>query len=242
MLRLVFVIIISIPFIIYYEILALRIEAHPEKYGEKERYKLARKVVRRLKINGFIGTKVYGTENLPKEGGYVMCSNHQGKYDAVGIMYGHKEPCTILMDAKRSKLAIADQFMRLIRGCRMDKTSIKSQVKAINDIANEVKNGRKYIIFPEGGYYHNKNIVREFMPGAFKCAIRAKSPIVPVAIIDSYKPFEGFSITPVVTQVHYLPPIMYEDYCHMNTEQISNHVRELIVEKIDSILSKRKKA
>ena len=37
----------------------------------------------------------YGMENLPKEGGYVMFPNHQGKYDALGIVYTHKKPCTI---------------------------------------------------------------------------------------------------------------------------------------------------
>ena len=40
-----------------------------------------------MKVTGGIHTKAYGQENLPKEGGYMMYPNHQGKYDALGIVY-----------------------------------------------------------------------------------------------------------------------------------------------------------
>lgn len=239
MLRLVFVTLISLPFIIYYMCVGAHIEKHEEKYDEAARYKVARKVVRCMMRDGFIKTKVYGKENLPKEGGYGLFSNHQGKYDAVGIMYGHDKPCTIMMDEKRSKLIIVNQFMRLIKGCRLDKTSIEGQVKAIKRVTEELKQGRRYIIFPEGGYYHNRNAVMDFMPGAFKCAIRAKCPIVPVAIIDSYKPFEINSLRKVTTQVHFLEPICYEEYKDMKSEEIASVVKERIVTKMDAVLAKR---
>lgn len=240
MIRFVFVIFISIPFIIYYMCVGAYIERHEDKFSEEDRYQVAQKVIACLKRDGFISTKVYGADNLPKEGGYVMFSNHQGKYDALGIMYGHKKTCTVMMDAKRSKLLIVDQFMTLIKGCRLDKSSPAKQVTAIRQVTEEVKKGRRYIVFPEGGYYHNQNAVCDFLPGAFKCAIRAKSPIVPVAIIDSYKPFEINSLRRVTTQVHYLEPIYYEQYKNMNTEQIANMVRQQIVDRIDVVLEYRK--
>ena len=34
----------------------------------------------------------FGIENLPKEGGYMMYPNHQGKYDVYGIFCVHKKP------------------------------------------------------------------------------------------------------------------------------------------------------
>lgn len=65
---------------------------HPEKYTEEECYGYARLAVRRMTRAGHIKTQGYGMENLPKEGGYVMFPNHQGKYDALGIVYTHKNP------------------------------------------------------------------------------------------------------------------------------------------------------
>lgn len=242
MLRFVFVILVSLPFIIYYLCVGAHIERHSNNYSEEDRYEVAQKVIACMKRDGFIETKVYGTENLPDDGGYVMYSNHQGKYDALGIMYGHEKPCTIMMDDKKSHVIIVSQFMDLIKGCRIDKTSAKKQVSAIRRVTTEVASGRKYIIFPEGGYFHNQNSVKEFMPGAFKCAVRAKAPIVPVAIIDSYKPFEINSLRKVTTQVHYLPAIEYSQYKNLNTEQIANLVRDRIVKKIDSVIEVRKTA
>ena len=89
---------------------------------------------------------------------------------------------------------------------------MRQTVRLISEVAEEVAAGRRYIIFPEGGYFHNHNEVREFKPGCFKSAMKAKAPIVPVVLIDSYKVFEVWSIKPVTTQVHYLPAITYEEY------------------------------
>ena len=58
---------------------------HPEKYSAEERYELARHCIRLMKVTCGIHTKAYGQENLPKEGGYMMYPNHQGKYDALGM-------------------------------------------------------------------------------------------------------------------------------------------------------------
>lgn len=229
MLRFWVVIIISIPFIIYYIRVGKYIEKNPEKYTEYDRYRVAKKVLRVLRCNGGIFTSVYGKENLPSDGGYIMYSNHQGKYDAIGIMYGHQKPCTILMDEKRSRLPIINPFMDLIQGSRLNKDDIRSQVATLKKIVNEVKAGRKYIIFPEGGYDKNHNQVHAFKAGAFKSAIRAKCPIVPVAIADSYKVFEQINLSPVHTKVMYLKPIYYDEYKDMSTEQIAIIVRARIM-------------
>lgn len=230
MLRFWYVIIISLPYILYYLAKGYHIEKNADDYSEEYRFRMALRVIHVMKRNGRIRTSVTGLENLPKEGGYVMYANHQGKYDAVGIMDAHKKPCTVMMDEKRSRMIIVNQFMTLINGCRIDKTDIKSQVRAAQKVTREVKQGRRYIIFPEGGYFHNRNAVKEFMPGAFKCAVRANCPIVPVLLIDSYKPFEINSLRKVKTQVHFLPAIYPEEYKGCTTEQIAKMVRNRIIE------------
>lgn len=232
MLRLGWICIISLPFILYYLWKVGYIERHSRRYSEAKRYRIARRMIRIMKHNGMIHTKVYGTDHLPAEGGYVMYANHQGKYDSLSIIGAHKKPCTVVMDEKRSHLFLADQFITLLKGTRLDKSSMKNQLNSIMKVINEVKDGRRYIIFPEGGYEHNHNNVNDFMPGAFKCAMRAKSPIVPVALIDSYKPFELNSLKPVTTQVHFLEPLYYEDYKGMSTKEVSEIVKNLIVDTI----------
>ena len=232
-------VIVSLPFVVYYICKAHYIERHGERYSEEERYKMARKCIRIMMRNGRIETESFGQELLPEEGGYVMYSNHQGKFDTLGIMSSHPEPCTIVIDAYRSRLPITDSFIDLVQGSRLDKTDMRKQLKTILQIADEVKNGRRYIIFPEGGYDHNKNEPEDFMAGSFKCATRARAPIVPVAIIDSYKPFGVNSLRKVKTQVHFLEPIRYEEYGKMNTAEIAGMVKDRIASAIDMELSRR---
>ena len=206
--------------------------AHKERYSLEQRYRYALLAIKRMKRAGRIYTKGYGTENLPKEGGYIMFPNHQGKYDALGIIWTHKKPCSVVIDDAKSHTFLVSQFIDLIEGKRLKKDDIRQSVKIIMECAKEAAQGKRFIIFPEGGYDHNRNKVQAFKPGAFKSAIKAKVPIVPVALVDSFKPFELWGLRSVVTQVHYLEPLYYEEYKDKQSWEIAQIVTERIQNKI----------
>ena len=242
MVRLVYVVTVSLPFVIYYVCKAKYIQRRGEHFPEERRYKMARRCISIMMHNGRIKTESHGQELLPKEGGYVMYPNHQGKYDTLGIMISHPRPCTIVMDAYRSKLPIADSFIDLVQGSRLDKSDMKNQMKTILKISEEVKGGRRYIIFPEGGYDHNHNDLQDFKAGAFKCAVKARAPIVPLALVDSYNPFGLNSLRKVRTQVHFLAPIYYEEYAGMKTSEIAELVKSRIASVMDRQIRLKKRA
>lgn len=221
-----------------YMIPRMRREAdHPELYSEEERYELARHVIRLMKLTGGIYTKATGTENLPEEGGYMMYPNHQGKYDALGIIHTHKKPCSLVMDKAKSNTILVREFIDLLQGKRLDKKDVRQALTIINEVSEEVKNGKRYILFPEGGYeFNNRNRVCDFKAGSFKIALKTHAPIIPVALYDSYKVFNSAKIGPVTTQVHYLKPILYEEYGTLRTHEIAALVKERIQEKIDEIM------
>ena len=240
MLRFYYVILISIPFIIFYLIAAEHYMKNRDRYDEGMCYALVQKVVKRFKRNARIRTIGYGEEHLPEEGGYVMYSNHQGKYDAIGILSVHEKPCTIVMDEVRSRLFIVNQFIELLQGVRLSRTDFRQQVACAKTIQNGVEQGRRYIYFPEGGYEKNGNDLQKFKPGAFNCVKKAKAPIVPVAIYDSHLPFDVNSLRRVTTQVCFLEPIYYEEYKNMTTQEISEIVKTRIEECMDFLETERK--
>lgn len=209
------------------------VSRHPEKYSEGEMYELDRLAIRRMMRPGHITTEGYGMENLPSEGGYIMCPNHQGKYDALGIMYTHDKPCSVVMDIEKSNSILVRQFINLVRGKRIDRKDARQSIKIIREMADEAKAGRKFIIFPEGGYSHNGNKTTSFKAGAFKSAVWAKVPIVPVVLIDSYKVFELHTLKPIKTFVYYLKPLYYNDYKSMTTVEIAR----LVQDKIQNVLN-----
>ena len=239
MLRFYYVILISLPFIIYYLFMLEYYVRNRERYDEEQCYDLAQRLVRRFKKNARIHTVSYGEDHLPEEGGYIMYSNHQGKYDALGIISVHDKPCTVVMDEKRSRIILADQFVELLEGVRMSRTDFRQQIRSTKVIQNGAEQGKRYIYFPEGKYERNGNKLQEFKPGAFSCAKKAKVPIVPVAIYDSHLPFDFNSIRKVTTQVYFLEPIYYDEYEDKTTQEISEMVKIRIEECLEYLDGRR---
>lgn len=218
----------------FYVIPTMRYKANrPAKYTLEERYACAKWVVHRMQRTGRITTKAYGLENLPEKNGYVMYSNHQGKYDAVGIVDMHERPLSLVMDEARSHVMLTAQFLDLLESKRLVLDDVRQGLKIMKEIARELKEDHKnFLIFPEGGYTDNHNMVCEFKGGSFKCAQKAKASIVPVAIINSWKVFGAKGLSPVETQVHFLPPLYYEEYKDMNTHEIASTVQAMIQQTI----------
>ena len=211
---------------------------HPEKYTEEQRYALVHHFIYLMNKTGKITTEAYGLENLPQEGGYMMYPNHQGKYDVLGIMYTHKKPCSFVMDKNKSHTILVREFCDLVQGKRLEKDNPRQGITINNQVADDVAAGKRYILFPEGGYkFNNKNKVCDFKAGSFKIALKSKAPIIPIALIDSYKVFNSFHVGPLTTQVHYLKPIMYEEYKDLKTQEIAELVKQRIQEKIDEVLA-----
>lgn len=210
---------------------------HPEKFSEEQRYALVHHVIYLMNRTGKITTKATGLENLPEEGGYIMYPNHQGKYDVLGIMYTHNRPCSFVMDKFKSYTILVREFVDLVQAKRLEKDNPRQGMTIINQVAKEVSEGKRYILFPEGGYrFNNKNKVTDFKAGSFKIALKSHAPIIPIALIDSYKVFNSFHIGPITTFVHYLKPITYDEYKNLKTHELAQLVKERIEQKIQEEL------
>ncbi|MBQ9779900.1 MAG: 1-acyl-sn-glycerol-3-phosphate acyltransferase [Clostridia bacterium] len=236
MLRLIYVIIMRIGSIMYFVPKMRKYARHPEIYTEEDCHELAKVMIRKVAKTARITTKVYDAENLPSEGGFVLFSNHQSKFDALGIMEALPRPCRVLMDLKRSKMPLANEYVALVRGKRLDKSNIRQQVTCFREISEEVADGKVYLVFPEGGYVKGQtNRMGVFHGGCFRTAVRAKAPIVPVALVDLYKTFGRNSLRKVSCQVYFLPAIPYEEYQHMTSAALAGRVQADIAQKIREV-------
>lgn len=213
--------------------------AHKEELSIEERHAAIRKAIKKIRRCSHIRTKSFGQENLPAEGGYIMYANHQGKYDALGIYGSHEKPFAVVMDAAKADMILTRQVMALCDGKGLVLNDPRSGLKVIMEMAKEAKEGRRFLIFPEGGYKNNRNHLQTFKPGAFKASLKSGTPIVPVALIDSYKGYNNLNLGWVTTEVHFLPPIPYGEYKDMNTQQIAEMVRGKIADKINEVLENR---
>ena len=207
---------------------------HPNRHSENERYEMARTIVKTLNKSTRTSTVAFGQENLPKDCGYMIYPNHQGKYDVLGIVLTHPEPCTFVMDEDRSHMPLLIEIMMLLEAKVLKLDDLRQNLRLFQEMKDEVTTrGRKFILFSEGGYKeNNKNVMESFKPGSFKVAQMAKCPIIPVALIDSYKVYNSPEKGPFKTYVYYLEPIYYDEYKDMKTREISALVEQRISEKI----------
>ncbi len=234
MLRFVYTIIINFFRILYYAPKMAHYAKHPEKYSAEKRYAVAQKLIKTVQRTGRITTEHHGVENLPAEGGYIMFANHQGRYDALGIIAGHEKPCAFLVKKSRANQFLAKQFFDMMEGVSIDNDSIKDQMRALKELAAKVSEGKPFIVFPEGIYEKNQgNRLLEFKQGCFLAAMKAKCPIVPVAVIDSYKVYGINSLKRVKTKVIYCEPIEYESYKDMHSKELSEMVKGIIAGEIE---------
>ena len=208
----------------------------PDEFNEETKYRYVQYITDIMQKTGHIKTEVYGEENLPRDGGYMMYPNHQGKFDVYSILSVHKKPCTFVMDVKKSNFIFIKQLVDVLDAKRLDKKNNRQAMKIINEVAKEVGEGRKCILFPEGIYDNKKrNSLIDFKAGCFKISLKSKTPIVPIVLIDSYKPYNSWEFGEVKTQVHFLKPILFEEYKEMNTQQIAELVKDRISNKIKEI-------
>jgi 1-acyl-sn-glycerol-3-phosphate acyltransferase len=203
-----------------------------DKYTEEERYGFLHHITPKVNKVGRVTIDSHGLENLPKENGYIIFPNHQGLFDGLIFLESHERPFSIIMKKEVKSTILVKQIRLLLKAQIIDRNDVRQSMKVIKKMAEEVKEGRNYIIFAEGTRSKNRNEILDFKAGSFKSAMMAKSPIVPAAIIDSFKAFDSNSIKRITVQVHYLKPLYYEDYKDMKSHEIASYVETKILETI----------
>lgn len=202
--------------------------SHVDKYKEEQHYELLKYITHRANKGGNVTIDAYGVENIPDENGFMFFPNHQGLYDVLAILDVCPNPFSVVAKKEIANIQFLKQVFACMKAYMIDRDDIKQSLQVIINVTNEVKKGRNYLIFPEGTRSKNGNELLEFKGGSFKAATKAKCPIIPVALIDSFKPFDTNTTSQVTVQVHFLKPLYYEDYKDMNTKEIAALVRERI--------------
>ncbi|MBR4026562.1 MAG: 1-acyl-sn-glycerol-3-phosphate acyltransferase [Lachnospiraceae bacterium] len=201
---------------------------HTEKYSKEKKYSHIQYIMKMAVKSGNIDLKIYGKENIPKENGFLLYSNHQGLFDIVAIAATCDNPIGAVLKKELTEIPFLKHIVDCTRSFPMDREDIRQSLEVIQAVTQEVKNGNNYLIFPEGTRSKNENKMLDFHGGSFKCAIKAKCPIVPIALINSFKVFDRKGSKPVDMQIHYLKPIYAEEYQKMNTKQLAELVRSRI--------------
>ncbi len=203
-----------------------------EKYPEAEKYRHIQYILNRAIVGGNVNLIVTGKENIPQENGFMLYSNHQGMFDVLAIAATCDNPIGAVLKKELFNVPFLHQIAVCTKSFAMDREDVRQSLTVIQGVTEEVKNGRNYLIFPEGTRSRNGNEMLEFHGGSFRCATKSKCPVVPIALVDSFKVLDQKGSKPVTIQLHYLEPICYEEYQKMKPAELAALVRSRIEAKI----------
>lgn len=166
--------------------------------------------------------KISGLENITSDGPIILCANHLSNFDPLVLRL--KVPRTINFMGKK------ELFANKLFSYTLKKFSVFPVDRSKNDLqayktAMKILKDKKILgIFVQGT--RNKNI-EGAKDGAAMFAIKTQTPIIPIGIIASYKPFS-------VVQINIGKPIRFDKIQKINQEslhpltlQITNQIKNL---------------
>lgn len=169
----------------------------------------------------FYNYRVTGRENVPREGAYIACANHMTLIDPIFV--GISLPNRMYFMAKAE--LFRNVFLRTLmnglgafpvkRG-EADLKSIKTSLKLLSG-------GKVLGIFPEGTRNKTNELTAE--PGIAMLAIKSRVPVLPIAIISSYKFFKRTKVVigkPIDLSEYYDKKLMNEDYLRISLDIMKN--------------------
>lgn len=189
-----------------------------------------------FKLTGKV--KVYGMENIPQKGPYIIVSNHQSIIDPFVLMTIFPERIKFLAAAYLFKIPIVGFMLNL--GSALPVNSKKSDIKSLRKTLRFLKRGEVIGIFPEGGVSFSGKL-KNFKAGWAYIALKSKAPVVPVAIsgtrdvlpVGKYLPRQGEILVSIGQPENFQKQ---KRILRSNLEQINYNMEETVKNLLENLL------
>lgn len=165
--------------------------------------------------------RVYGRENVKKEGRLMICANHSGAADPIWIVFALKLGHVPRIMAKKEimQVPLLGRFLKKVGVFGVDREGI--DVNAIKIGLRCLNDEQQMLVFPEGTRVKQGQIV-EPKRGAVTLAARTNTPILPVYLSHKRKPFSP--LVCVIGKPYYL-----EFAGKRSTdEELDHHAKEMM--------------
>jgi 1-acyl-sn-glycerol-3-phosphate acyltransferase len=196
-------------------------------------------ILRKL-IDLIARVEIHGLENVPKEGAYIVATNHLGMLDATMFFYGiDRWDVFIPVAEKWEENAFLRWVGKYLNFVFIDR--FNSDLKAMRQIIRLMESGHILIIAPEGTRSRAGSMI-EGKPGVSYLAAKLKRPILPVglagtedkAVLDNLRHFRHSSIILRVGKVFSLPSLPSKERdqaLKRDTDEIMCRIAALVPEK-----------
>ena len=180
-----------------------------------------------------IRTKVTGMEKMPKEGRFLLVSNHCDNSDPILLLRAFaKYQLAFVSKQENSDMFVIGPMMHKIQCQLINRENDREALKTILNCIRILKEDKASVgVFPEGGILSEDGKLHRFRPGVFKIAQKAGVPIVVCTlhntkeVVKNIKRFRGTK-----TELHVLEVIPAEELKGVSTIDIARRVHKLMAD------------
>lgn len=175
--------------------------------------------------------RVFGLKHVPREGGVLLVANHQSYLDPVLVGVRLARPLSYIAKSELFENRHAARLLRWLNGFPIRQGTV--DVGAVRETINRLRSGRALAMFPEGSRTNDG----EMLPierGVSLVVRRAKVPVIPVAIVGSYKawPMSRQMFRPGNIRLWYGPPM---DLSHLSEQEILSAIEKTLREMLTTL-------
>jgi len=144
--------------------------------------------------------RVVDKEYVDLPGAKVLAANHTSYFDVLPLMLGLGVPYHFVAKMEVGRMPFIGTFLRQMRHTKFDRSDQQSRLRQSEEIEKLLREGESVFVFPEGTFTAEEG-VRPFQLGAFKAAVDAGAPIIPVSLAGTRRFLRDGTYLPRPTSV-----------------------------------------
>ena len=166
---------------------------------------------------------IQGEENIPAEGGVVLCCSHISKLDPTTMEGFVKRPVRYIAKKELFEKRWSAKLLSALGAFPVDRQT--TDMKALKTAIKLLKNGEALGIFAEGTRV-KEGEAKAAKAGVALFALKGEAPIVPICISSKYK-FRS------IVHIRYGEPIYLDEYKGQKvTTEMMEEITEKVMEKV----------
>jgi len=181
-----------------------------------------------LKTNR-VRIQIEGFEKIVRTRSYVFIANHSSNLDPPALALGLHNQLRFVTKKSLANIPVFGWAVKMARMILIDRSDSSHARKTINKAISELRNGISAYFFAEGTRSMDGKL-QKFKKGGIMLALKAKLPIVPVTVVDSYKllPKNAMRIKSGVVRIIVGDPIDTSAFSEKDRDYLINAVRLVI--------------
>ena len=153
---------------------------------ERQAGRFTVRVIKVLFAAGACRVQVQGKEFLAAPGAKVFAANHASYLDVLALMQGLGSEYHFVAKTEVGRMPFIGTFLRKMGHLTFDRADAQSRLRQSEQLEELLREGKSVFVFPEGTFTKEDG-VRPFQLGAFKAAVDAGVPIVPISLAGTRK-------------------------------------------------------